>query len=77
MRNCSNAPAGAHTLKKSAVADSGRAENDILAIRQIVRCINAVEILFVAFGNQAFSLLFVARPHSALHVSSILETSLT
>src|SRR5439155_239067 len=60
----------AHTWQQRAVADSGRAENDVLAIRQIVRRIDAVEIFFVAVGDQLFPLLLVARPHFALHIAA-------
>jgi len=65
-----DAAACSHTLKKRAVADPGRAENDVLAICQIVCRIDAIEILLMAISNQAFSLLFVARPHSALHIAT-------
>ena len=70
MRDCSDATACSHTFKKRTVTDPGRAENNILPIRQIVRRIYAVEILFVAVGDQAFSLFFVAWPHSALHIAT-------
>src|ERR1700755_1122587 len=70
VRDCSDPAASSDTLKKRAVADPGRAKNDVLAVRQIVCRIYAVEILFIAIGDQAFSLFFVAWPHSALHVSA-------
>src|SRR4029434_6198552 len=70
VRNCRHATARSYNREKLAIADTGCAENDVLAIRQVVRCIYAVEIFFVAVGDQAFSLLFIAWPHSALHVSS-------
>ena len=70
MGDCRDAAARPHTGKKRAVADAGRAENDVLAIRQIVRRIYAIEIIFIAVGDQALSLLFVAWSHSALHVST-------
>src|SRR4029077_10267182 len=68
--DCRDAAARSHTGEKRAVADPRRAENDVLPIRQIVRRIYAIEILFMAVGDQAFSLLFVARPHSALHIAT-------
>src|SRR4029077_19842276 len=57
--DCRHAAARSHTRQKRAVADPGRAENDVLAIRQIVRRIHAIDILFMAVGDQALSLLFV------------------
>src|SRR5437763_13920245 len=68
--DCRDAAARPHAGEKRAVADAGRAENDVLTIRQIVRRIYAIEISFMAVGDQAFSLLVVAWPHSALHVAA-------
>ena len=70
MSDCRDAAARSHTGKKGAVTDPGCAENDVLAIGQIVCRIYAIQILFMAFGNQAFSLLVVARLHSALHIAT-------
>src|SRR4029453_1635003 len=70
VRDCSDATACSHTLQQRTVTDPGRAENNVLPIRQIVRRIYAVEIFFVAIRDQAFPFLFVAWPHSALHVSA-------
>ena len=70
MRDCSHATTRAHTWQQRAVADSGCAEDDVLAIGQIVCRIDAVEIFFVALGDQLFSLLVVAWPHFALHVAA-------
>src|SRR4029453_15844748 len=53
VRDCRHAAARPHPREKRAVAVSGRAKNDFLPIRQIVRRIYAIEILFIAVRDQA------------------------
>ena len=59
-----------HAAQERAVADSGRAEDNVLPVRQIVGEEDAAEIFFVPVGDQLFALLVIARPHHALHVAA-------
>src|SRR5215471_10194199 len=70
MCDCRHASARSHTSEQGAVANAGCAEDNVLSVRQIVRCVNAVEVLFVAVADEILSLFVVARPHSALHVAA-------
>ena len=70
MRDRRHASARSHTSEQGTVADAGCAENDVLSVRQIVRCVNAIEFLLIAFGDKTLSLFLVARPHPALHVAA-------
>ena len=51
MRYCCDATVRADAAQQRAVADSGRAENNVLPVGQIVRRIDSVEIFFVAVGD--------------------------
>ena len=51
MRNRHHASPRAHARKQGTVADASCAENNVLPVRQIVRCVHAVEFLFVPIGD--------------------------
>src|SRR5438045_9023002 len=70
MGNRRDATPRPHTWQECAVANSGGAKEDVLAVSQIVCRIDALEIFFVTVGDQFLSFLLIARPHFALHVAT-------
>ena len=60
----------ADAAQHRAVADPGRAKDNVLPVRQIVREKDAVQIGLVPGRNERLAFLVVARPHHALHVAA-------
>src|SRR5437667_12412932 len=70
MGNRRDATPRPHTWQECAVANSGCAKKDVLAVGQIVCRIDAFEIFFVTVGDQFLPLLLIARPPFTLHVAA-------
>src|SRR5215212_7901992 len=70
MSHSSDATACAHSREQRAIANARCTEQDVLTIGQVVGRIDASEVLFVAVSDEIFSLLLIARPHSALHIAA-------
>src|SRR5437667_9199923 len=61
MRDGRDAAVGPHTAQQRAVADPGRAEEDVLAVSQVISRKNAAQIFLITGVDQFFSFLFITR----------------
>src|ERR1700745_1119785 len=61
---------GLYSAKQCAVTNAGCAKDDVFSVRQIISEKHTVEILFVTFFDQFFSLFIIARPHFRLHFTA-------
>jgi hypothetical protein len=59
-----------HPAQKCAVANPGRAKDNVFSVGQIVCQENAVQIFFVTVANQFLSFFVIPWPHFALHLAT-------
>src|SRR5262249_47217628 len=56
--------------QKSAIAGFRRAQNNVLALSEIVVGVNSVEFFLPTVGDELFLFLLIARPHFRLHLAA-------